>query len=147
MSEVPSTVVSEVPSTVVSEVPSTVTSDVPSAVGSAVTSSVASGVPISKKDARSVRIYKLPKLTPKVLLDFAQKDYIKNPAKYRLSEKEIIKLLKMYEPEIMEKQMEFYDESLNETLERDSLIDKELIERDSLKLDTNKMDTLELSTF
>ena len=128
VSEVPSVVVSDVPSIVVSEVPSTVVSDVTSAVGSAVGSAVASGVPLPYNQAKRINVKKLPKLTAKILKDFAAKDFVKNPAKYKLSKAEREKVLKLYEPLIQEKQNEYY--KLN-----------------TVKLDTITTNKLNLRTF
>jgi hypothetical protein len=96
-SQVPSDVTSEVPSSVTSEVPSDVTSDVPSSVTSTVVSPVASAVPVPKSLQKGMNIKKLPILTAKVLLEAAKRDYKENPARYILTTKETLNIIKLYE--------------------------------------------------
>jgi len=122
-----SPIVSPVPSTVPSEVPSDVTSEggtsqVPSQVPSVVVSPVASAVPVPRNLQKGVKLKDLPKLTSKILLDTAKTEFKKNPSKFKLSDKEKMDIIKLYEPEFV----------------------MNLEKLDTIKLDTVKMDTVKM---
>lgn len=92
-----SPVASPVPSIVVSQVPSQVgPSIVVSKVPSIIVSPVASGVPVTASLAKTLKLATLPKLTKSVLENAAKDDFMRNPAKYRLSPKEKTRLLYLY---------------------------------------------------
>jgi hypothetical protein len=82
-------------SVVASKVPSVVTSPLgPSVVASAVASGVLLRGLDYSREMSNIKI--LPKLTSRILLDLAKQDFIKNPAKYSMTNAEKAQVLNMY---------------------------------------------------
>lgn len=93
-----SAVVSPVSSVIISKVTSRIgTSRITSKVASVITSPVASAVTLSKNATKYINVSKVPKLTASILKSVAKADYIKNRAKYTLTNAKKMQIIKAYQ--------------------------------------------------